>query len=188
MNACTKVVTLLDAMVESVRQDAGVEKGFILCRMPDGSLAKGATCGGDGDPLADSHRCTTEDPFCPPGGVPVASFHTHPTSLPDRMPRGEAAKALLIPSVMDFRADREIGVDVGCVGGHLNDGRGFVWCFPRRRGVDVTVSGIWDALRAKEAKLLGTLAQFYSAMGNPCLEVYFPIEAEPCPTCGHTGR
>ena len=182
-------MTLLDAMVEAVREDAGVEKGFIVCRMPDGRLEKGAACGGDKDPLADSHRCMTAGPFCPTGGVPVASYHTHPSSLPGQTPKGEAAKALLIPSAMDFRADREVGVDVGCVGGRLNDGRGFVWCFPRRRAVELTVSGIWEALRQKDAQLLENLAQFYSAAGNSCLEVYFPIDEEDsCPTCGHLRR
>lgn len=189
MDACGQVTTLLGAMVEAIRSDAGVEQGFILCRMPSGDLQKGTTCGGDGDPNADTHRCSTPQPYCPEGGVPAVSFHTHPTVLPGKeAPRGEAAKAFLIPSVKDFVADKKIGVDVGCIGGKLNEGRGFVWCFPRKRGLEVAVHGVWESIAKGQTSLLEHLARFYHAVGDPCLEAYFPIEhehdGEPCPTCG----
>lgn len=178
---CEKMLTLLDLMAQTVQEGKKVEQGFVVCGMPDGTVVPGSRCGGDDDPLSDAHRCATTPPYCPEGGKPIASFHTHPVT-PNRTATGEAAKALLIPSSMDLRADRELEVELGCIGGPLNDGRGFVWCFPRRGDIEVTVGGIWEMAKRQEVSLLADLTHFYERVGCPCMEAYFPLEEE-CPSC-----
>lgn len=135
-------------------------------------------------------------PLCPQGGRPVLSFHTHSTKPPlvdmilEENPFvGEMAKVALLPSGKDLEADVEIGAGVGCIGGDLNDGTGFVWCFtsfvdsPEREKARTSVKALQkrltEVLKKNKAKrepgLLALLVDYFDAVQAPCFELRLPL-------------
>ncbi len=157
-------------MVEAVREGR-FEEGFIVCRDERGrALRKGASCLGEDECLIDLPACD--------GGKPVASFHTHAT----HDLQGKAAQAMLIPSAKDIESDRKAGVQVGCIGGKLNDGTGMVWCFPTDRDAQVAqqvIDRMNAALEAHpftiERKAVELLDEYLSAVGKPCSLLRFRL-------------
>ena len=133
MKNCARALDLVDEMLALTKQAAGRgEQGFVGCATPQGKLVVGARCADSGN------HCTVKGPVCPGGGEAKLSFHTHSSgpSVMDFLTGinpfvGDAAKVALLPSVKDIVADEELHVDVGCVGGPLNDGTSLLWCFWR---------------------------------------------------------
>lgn len=191
MTDCLEALTLVEDMVELIRTTKEGERGFVACKKE--TLEIGARCSGD-----DNH-CTLVPPACPSGGRPVVSFHTHATKaspmtllLGEDPFVGENAKAVLLPSSKDLAADVEVGVDVGCIGGRLNDGTALVWCFrsfldatPTERDiaraqVELLQERVREALKnpAERGTLLASVLQDYlESVAKPCLELRLPIPA-----------
>lgn len=167
---CVSVLRLAEEMAEAVR-GGRFEEGFIVCREKDGKTVKqGSLCMGNDE-------CVITLPACPTG-KPFASFHTHVTH--DLV--GKAAQAMLVPSPKDIEADRTAQVEVGCIGGKLNDGTGIVSCFPTDRDAGVAkdiVNRMNDALERHpftiERHLSELLDEYYDRLGKPCSVVRFRL-------------
>lgn len=191
MVECQDALRFLREMFTLIEEtDMKAEQGFVVCER-DRDLTIGARCADPG-----SH-CTVKPPLCPEGGRPVLSFHTHSTRPPlinvvlgENPFKGETAKAALLPSGKDLAADMEIGTQVGCVGGNLNDGTGLVWCFTsfinssekekaksRVEALQKELTGILKTNESKrEPRLLGLLVDYFDSVQVPCLELRLPLK------------
>lgn len=169
-DACLDVLQAAAEMADAVRQGRH-EEGFILCRS-DGArvVRKGASCLGEDECLIDLPACDD--------GKPFASFHTHTT----HDLQGKAAQAMLVPSAKDIEADRKAGVQVGCIGGSLNDGTGMVWCFPTDRDpkaaqsvIDRMGVAIQEHPFTIERKAVELLDEYLGVVGKPCSLLRFRL-------------
>ena len=171
MSDCVAVLRMAEEMADAV-QNRRREEGFILCREKDGRTVKqGALCVGNDECLIDLPACGT--------GKPFASFHTHVTH--DLV--GKAAQGMLVPSPKDIEADRKAGVEVGCIGGDLNDGTGMVWCFPTDRNVGAAkdvVAHMNEAMDKHpftiERRMAELLDEYFERVGKPCSTVRFRLQ------------
>lgn len=191
MNPCLEPLVFIGDMLEAVRtarKDG--EMGFVMCRGPGPAVSMGSRC------VEKGNHCTIQGNPCPGGGRPVVSFHTHttePTAMALAMEEnplsGDAAKVMLLPSTKDIAADAGLGVNVGCIGGRLNDGTQEVWCFPtfpdrdaRERASDnvhLLQDRLGDAMRKAragggDAAFYEILADYFTLVGTPCLELRLP--------------
>lgn len=71
------------------------EIGATVCKLKNGRLAHGPIT--EGTPTSVNIRVE-----CPPGGTPVALFHTHPGGVP-------------YPSPMDIKSTRRVGLKHLCI-------------------------------------------------------------------------
>lgn len=173
----TQALPLLEEMVKLIREGEGKEeRGFVACRR-DGELAIGGRCQGD------AHDCTLRNGTCPKGAKPVVSFHTH-TQVPllvhmlaEVSPDPEAFKVGLLPSVKDLKTDMNLGLEMGCVGGAVEENKALVWCWPRE-GLTAAKVGKVEAIHTafrtlpKEGDtLMKFMEDYIEVIGRPCLEV-----------------
>jgi hypothetical protein len=208
MQNCARALDLLDEMLKLTKEANGHgEQGFVGCSTEGGRLVVGARCADPGD------HCTVQGPMCPGGGTPKLSFHSHSTAptlveaLSDGNPFvGDAAKVALLPSVKDIVADGELGVDIGCVGGPLNDGTSLLWCFwrgeaaPSKDKVQDFQERVKSMLLMHPAvelspreRLMSFLDEYVTKISAPCMELRLPLaqaqvhpefhQAVDCPMC-----
>lgn len=187
---CARALDVLDEMLKLTKEANGHgEQGFVGCATPEGKLVVGARCSDPGN------HCTVKGPVCPSGSEPKLSFHTHsaaPTLLDAVAGNpffGDAAKVALLPSVKDVVADAELGVDIGCIGGPLNDGTSLVWCFWRGKSTPPKekVQEFQDRVKAMLLKppamqpsttgpLMSFLEEYLTKISAPCMELRLPLE------------
>jgi len=96
MNVCDILSSEKNAVhkiIELSKKD-GLEHGFTLCKLPDGSL----------HPNYELHGTSMETylPLCPLGSKEVGTIHTHPNGVP-------------LPSELDILSSLEYDVDFSCV-------------------------------------------------------------------------
>ena len=193
MVECTSALIFLDEILRLIAEadNDGGEHGFVACEKDHG-LSIGSRCSDPGN------HCTVKAPVCPEGHRPAFSFHTHSTkpTLMDIVAGenpflGETAKVALLPSTKDLAADADVGSKFGCVGGTLNDGTQLVWCFnsftaeapadrdAARNRVDVLQKRLPAILKKdraeRDAELLSILADYFTSVGTPCLELRLQV-------------
>ncbi|MFA5897465.1 MAG: hypothetical protein WC985_11300 [Thermoplasmata archaeon] len=194
MAECTSALIFLDEILRLIAEadGDGGEHGFVACEKDHG-LSIGSRCSDPGN------HCTVKAPVCPEGHTPAFSFHTHSTKptlidivAGDNPFLGEAAKVALLPSTKDLAADADVGSKFGCVGGKLNDKTRLLWCFRSFAGAGRTpvdldtarnrVEALQERLSVvlkedrekRDVGLLNILADYFTGVGTPCLELRLP--------------